>query len=138
MDVAKLNSKCVSREQESEYFSKSYYWLLYKRTSKERRKRKSSNTRTLSLYTIRLPPSNHFPCSDVPSESHPMILHTNPLFLIITTTPPLLTSQHLSSLPYLILNYTATISPLPPRLPTSPPFRNTIPSIPPEIFLHYS
>jgi len=31
---------------------------------------------TLSLYTIRLPPSNHSSCSDVPSKSHPIILHT--------------------------------------------------------------
>ena len=56
---------------------------------------------TLSLYTIHLPPSNHSSCSDIPSESHPMILHTTPLFLIVTTMPPLLTSQHLSSLLYL-------------------------------------
>ena len=82
-------------------FSKSYYCLLYKRTSKERRKGNPPTLSTLSLYTIHLPPSNHSSCSDVPSESHPMILHTTPLFLIVTTTPPLLTSQHLNSLLYL-------------------------------------
>jgi len=82
-------------------FSKSCYCLLYKRTSKERRKGNPPTLSTLSLYTIRLPPSNHPSCSDVPSESHPMILHTTPLFLIVTTTPPLLTSQHLNSLLYL-------------------------------------
>ena len=82
-------------------FSKSCYCLLYKRTSKERRKGNPPTLSTLSLYTIPLPPSNHSSCSDVPSESHTMILHTTPLFLIITTTPPLLMSQHLSSLLYL-------------------------------------
>jgi len=87
--------------QESEYLSKSCYCLLYKRTSKERRKGNPPTLSALSLYTIHLPPSNHSSCSDVPSESHPMILHTTPLFLIVTTTPPLLTSQHLSSLLYL-------------------------------------
>jgi len=45
------------------------------------------------------------------------------------TSPDVATPQ-LTSLS--ILNYTATISPLPPRLPTSPPFRNTIPSIFPK------
>jgi len=87
--------------QESRDLSKSYYCLLYKRTSKERRKGNPPTLSTLSLYTNRLPPSNHSSCSDVPSESYPMILHTTPLFLIVTTTPPLLTSQHLSSLLYL-------------------------------------
>ena len=138
MDVSELNSKCVSREQESEYLSKSCYCLLYKRTSKERRKGNPPTLSTLSLYTIRLPPSNHPSCSDVPSESHPMILHTTLLFLIVTTTPPLLTSQHLNLLLYLILNYTTTISPLPSRLPTSPPFCNTILSIPSVSFSYYS
>jgi len=101
MDVAELNSKCVSREQESEYLSKSCYCLLYKRTRKERRKGNPPTPTTLSLYTIRLPPSNHSPCSDVPSESYPMILHTTPSSLIVTTTPHRLTSQHLKLLLYL-------------------------------------
>jgi len=86
-------------------FSKSYYCLLYKRTSKERRKGNPPTPSTLSLYTIRLPPSNHSSCSDVPSESYPMILHTTPSFLIITTTPPLLTSQHFRPLLYLTKLY---------------------------------
>jgi hypothetical protein len=75
--------------------------LLYKRTSKERRKGNPPTPTTLSLYTIRLPSSNQFLCSDVPSESHPMILHTIPSFLIVTTMPPLPTSQHLRPLLYL-------------------------------------
>ena len=44
--------------------------------------------------------SNHSPCSDIPSESYPMILHTTPLFLIVTTTPYRPTSQHLRPLLY--------------------------------------
>jgi hypothetical protein len=68
--------------------------------NKERRKGNPSTPTTLSLYTIPLPPSNHSPCSDVPSKSHPMILHTINTFLIITTTPHHPTSQHLRPLPY--------------------------------------
>jgi len=51
------------------------------------------------------------------------------------TSPDVATLQ-LTSLS--ILNYTATISPLPPRLPTSPPFRNTIPSTPSVSFCYIS
>jgi len=91
--------------QESKDLSKSYYCLLYKRTSKERRKGNPPTPSTLSLYTIRLPPSNHSSCSDVSSESYPMILHTTPLFLIVTTTPSLLTSQHLKPFSYLTKLY---------------------------------
>ena len=105
MDVAGLNSKCVLRDNSRNVFSESYYCLLYKRTSKERRKGNPPTPSTLSLYTFLLPPSNHSSCSDVPSESYPMILHTTPLFLIITTTPSLLTSQHLKPLPYLTKLY---------------------------------
>ena len=105
-DVVELNSKCVSRDKNQNILSKSYYCLLYKRTSKERRKGNPPTPSTLSVYTIRLPPSNHSPCSDVPSESHLMILHTTPLFLIVATSPPRPTSQHLRSLLYLTkLNY---------------------------------
>jgi len=138
MDVARLNSKCVSRNKGRSTFSKSYYCLLYKRTSKERRKGNPPTLSTLSLYTIHLPPSNHSSCSDIPSESHPMILHTTPLFLYRNnhaTSPDVATPQ-LTSLS--ILNYTATISPLLPRLPTSPPFRNTIPSTPSRSFFYIS
>ena len=82
--------------QESEYVSKSDYCLLYKRTSKERRKGNPPTLSTLSLYTIHLPPSNHPSCSDVPSESHTMILHTTPLFLYRNnhaTSPDVATPQ---------------------------------------------
>ena len=51
------------------------------------------------------------------------------------TSPDVATPQ-LTSLS--ILNYTATISPLPPRLSTSPPFRNTIPSTPSVFFFYIS
>jgi hypothetical protein len=44
--------------------------------SKERRKGNHPALPTLPLYTIHLPPSNHSSCSNIPSESHPMILHT--------------------------------------------------------------
>jgi len=50
--------------------------LLYKRMSKERRKGNPPTPTTLSLYTICSPPPNHSSCSNIPSESHPMILHT--------------------------------------------------------------
>jgi len=50
------------------------------------------------------------------------------------TSPDVATPQ-LTSLS--ILNYPATISPLPPRPPTSPPFRSTIPCTPFHIFLLY-
>jgi len=73
------SSMFVSRDSSQD---KSRSWfkvvlaLLYKRTSKERRKGNPPTPTTLSLYTVCLPPSNHSPCSDVPSEPHPMILHT--------------------------------------------------------------
>jgi len=56
--------------------SESWLALLYKRTSKERRKENHPMPPTLSLYTTCLPPFNHSSSSDVLSESHPTILHT--------------------------------------------------------------
>ena len=53
----------------------------------------------------------------------------------LATSPDVATPQ-LTSLS--ILNYTATILPLLPRLPTSPPFRNTIPSTPSVSFFYIS
>jgi hypothetical protein len=44
--------------------------------SKERRKGNPLTPTTLSLYTIHLSHSNHSSCSDVPSKSHPIIIHT--------------------------------------------------------------
>jgi len=61
--------------------------LLYKRTSKERRKGNPPTPDTLSLYTFRLPPSNHSPCFDVPSDYPTLILYTTITTLITTTTP---------------------------------------------------
>jgi hypothetical protein len=55
--------------------SKSSLALVYTRTSKERRKGNPATPTTLSLYTIRLPPSNYSSCSDVPSKSHSMFLN---------------------------------------------------------------
>jgi len=137
------------------------------RTSKERRKGNPPTPTTLSLYTIRLRPSNHSPCFDVSSESHPMILHTISTFPISTITPHSPTSQHLRPLPYhntlsrhplaascapanvsalrnnsdhflIIIHYLATLSPLLTRLPMSQPFRNTVPSTPPGTSLFLS
>ena len=48
------------KRQRSEYVSNSDYCLLYKRTSKERRKGNPPTPSTLSLYTIRLPPLEPF------------------------------------------------------------------------------
>ena len=44
--------------------------------SKERSKGNPPTPTTLSSYTICLPPSNHSSCSDITSESHPMISYT--------------------------------------------------------------
>ena len=74
--------------------------LLYKRTSKERRTGNPPTLNNLSLYTLHLPPSNHSLCLDIPSEYSTMILHTTNMSLINTTTPHLLTSQHLRPFPY--------------------------------------
>ena len=99
-------SKFVSREWRQD---KGQSWfivvlaLLYKRTSKERRKGNPPTPNYLSLNTLRLPPSNHSSCSDVASEYPTMILHTTTTTattLINTTTPHHLTSQHLKPLPY--------------------------------------
>ena len=79
--------------------------LLYKRTSKERREKKSSNHNNLSLYTLCLPPSNHSPYSNVLSEYPTMILHTTNTTLITTTMPHHPTSQHLRPLPYQYILY---------------------------------
>jgi len=62
--------------QESRLLVKVVLALLYNRTSKERRKGNLPMPTTRSVYTVRLPPSIHSPCSDVPSEPHPMIVHT--------------------------------------------------------------
>jgi len=61
---------------EVEAVSKSAVALLYKRTSKERKKDNPPTANNLSLYTVHLLPSNHSPCSDVPSKSFAMIFHT--------------------------------------------------------------
>ena len=68
--------------------------------SKERRKGNHPTPNNLSLYTLRLPPSNHPPCSDVSSKYSTMILHTISTTLINTTTTHHPTSQHLRPLPY--------------------------------------
>jgi len=56
--------------------AESWLALLYNRTSNEIRKEYHSIPPTLAAYTIHPPPGNHSLCSDVPSESHRMILHT--------------------------------------------------------------
>jgi len=96
-------SKFVSRESR---YDKGQSWfravlaLLYKRTSKEKRKGHPPTPNNLSLYTIHLPPSIHSSCSNVPSEYPTMILHTTTTTLMDTTTPYHRTSQHLKPLPY--------------------------------------
>jgi len=73
--------------------------LLYKRTSKERRKGNPPIANNLSLYTLHLPSSNHPSCSEVPSKYATMILHTTNTTLISTTIPHHPTSQHLNPRP---------------------------------------
>jgi len=74
---------------------------------------------TLSLYTIRVAPSNHFLCSKVPSTFHWMILHTTiiiPYWFKYTTLSDVATPQiTFPSVP----NYASIISPYPLHLPTS-------------------
>jgi len=96
--------------------------------------------------TIRLPPSNHFSCSDVPSEFFLMILHTTDKTLITTTTPHRPTSQHLRPLPYhnklyrhpLIIfphllrvsqRLRLSVTPLPSRLPRNRSFVHLLSSL---------
>ena len=74
--------------------------LLYKRMSKERWKGNPPTPYNLSVYRLRLAPSNHSSCSDIPPEYPTMILHTANRTLITSTMPQHLTSQHLSPLPY--------------------------------------
>jgi len=89
-----------SRQNKNRSWFKVVLALLYKRTSKERRNGNPPTPNNLSLYTLRLPPSNHSPCSDVPSEYPTMIFHTTNTTLITTTTPHHPMSQHLKPLPY--------------------------------------
>jgi len=85
--------------------SKSSLALLYKRSSKERRKRYPPMPTTLSLYTIHRPPLNHLPCSDVPAQSHPWIIHTISIipYQFNHTTSPDVTIPLPTSLSYYII-----------------------------------
>jgi len=74
--------------------------VLYKKMSKERRKGNPPTPNILSLCTICLPRSNHSSCSDVPSKSFPMILHTISATLFNTTTQHHPMLPHLQPLPY--------------------------------------
>jgi len=89
-----------SRQEKGQSWFKVVLALLYKRTSKERRKGNPPTPKNLSLYTLRLPPSNHSSCSDVPSKYATMIRHTSTTTLFNTTTPHHPMSQHLKPLPY--------------------------------------
>ena len=96
-------SKFVSRESrqgKNPSWFKVILTLLYKRTSKERRKGTSPTPNNLSLYTLHLPPSNCSSCSDVPSKYPTMILHTTNTTLFNMTTPQHPILQHLRPLPY--------------------------------------
>jgi len=68
----------------------------------ERQKTRDSvaTPKSLSVYTVRIPPENHPSCSDVPSWSFPIFIHTNSATLINTTMPHHPMSQHLRRLPY--------------------------------------
>jgi len=69
-------------------------------------------------------------------SSHDLTHHSVIPYRSNHATSPDVATPQLTSLS--ILNYTATISPLPPRLPTSPPFRDTIPSTPSVSFFYIS
>jgi hypothetical protein len=96
--------KEIKTRQESKLFQ-SRSLLCYTRERVKREEKEILNANNTLLYTIHLPPSNHSSCSDVPSESYPMILHTTPPFFIVTTTPNHPTSQHLRPLLYLTKLY---------------------------------
>ena len=89
-----------SRQGNNQAWVKVVLALLYKRTSNERRKENPPRPNNRSLYTLRQPPSNHPPCSNVSSEYSTMILDTISTTLIDSTTPHHPTSQHLRPLPY--------------------------------------
>ena len=75
-------------------------WFVIQESDQREKKRKSSNTYNLSLYTLCLPLSNHSSCSDVPSKYPTMTLHTTYITVIYTIMPQGPTSQHLRKLPY--------------------------------------
>lgn len=108
----KLNTKFVSTNKARnktkirvKMFSKSYCWLLHMSTSKERRNANPPMPNNFSLYSLRLTPSNHYSCSNVPSEPLSEILHTLCSFVIKITWPHHPTSQHFFLHPHLILNF---------------------------------
>jgi len=74
--------------------------LLYKRTSKERRKGNPPTPNNLSVYRLHQSPSNHSSCSDISSEYPTMILHTTSTTFNNSTTPKHPTSRRLKPLPY--------------------------------------
>jgi len=103
-----IDTRCVkvrikgikTRQDKSQSWVKVVLALLYKRTSKERRKGNPPTPNNLALYTLRQPPSNHSSCSDVPSKYPTLILHTTNTTLLSTITPHPPTSQLLRPLPY--------------------------------------
>ena len=121
--------------QESKYFSKSDYCLLYKRTSKERRKGNPPTLiNTLFIYNSSATLEPFFMLRyTIRISSHDLTHHSIVPYHNNHATSPDVATPQLTSLS--ILNYTATIS---PRLPTSPPFRNTIPSTPSVSFFYIS
>ena len=132
-------ARSAYRENKNQNIFQSCTAACYTRERVKREKKGNPPTpSTLSLYTIRLPLLEPFPmlrCTirilSHDLTHHSVIPYRNNHATSSDVTTPLTTS-------YILLNYPATISPLPPRLPTSPSFRNTIPSAPPVSFFYYS
>ena len=135
---SKLNSKCVSRDKNQNVVFKIVLLLAIQENEYREKKRKPSNTiNTLFIYnsSATLEPSFMLRCT-IRISSHDLTHHSVIPYRNNHATSPDVATPQLTSLS--ILNYTATISPLPPRLPTSPPFCNTIPSIPSVSFFYIS
>jgi len=110
-----------SRQNKDQSCCKVVLALLYKRTSKERRKENHPTPYNLTLYTLCLPDWNHSTSSDVPSKYPLMLLHTTnttPYQQHHTTSSDITTPQTTS------LSYHITPPPC-PHLSTSLPFHNT-------------
>jgi len=122
--LSKFVSKRSGQDKSQSWF-KVALALLYKRMSNERKKGNPPTPNNLSLYTLRLPPSNHSSCSDVPSEYPTMILQTTNTTLINTIMPQHPTSQHLNPLPYHNKLHHHHLPAPSPCLLTFPPLRNT-------------
>ena len=141
MDVARLDSKCVSRnknQDKSGNIFQSRTIVCYTRERVKRKEKENPPAPTTSLYiALRQLPSNHPSCFDVVSKFSFMILHSLRYVLMNTTMPQHLTSQHFLPHPHLILisphyshTITSSLSPSRTFVPTSAKWMTSFPLVP--------